>query len=217
MKRIVFAIVCILVISSTDAQSISRTTVEQYRQLVAECTGGNTPQSRKTLEYCAGRLEQWGFTFNRSRVIDMYNVHMNPFYRPEGEDTVGCMITTADDAVTSVSGIYTSTDPARTFALLAAAAELQSSLAAERGLGKFVCSVKGNVKNKFPKNVDEFKEAISGVGADDIKKVYISWDSADRSQKATLVYDNHLAGKKKPKASDRAELTIAVSDTRNLR
>ncbi len=217
MRKILLAIACMGLMAAAEAQTVGHATVDQYRQLVAECTGGDTPQSRKTLDYCTGRLEQWGFTFNRSRIIDMYNVHMNPFFRQEGQDTVGCMITTADDAVTSVSGIFTSTEPARVHALLAAAAELQAALAAERGMDKFVCSIKGNVKNKFPKNVDEFKEAISEVGADDVKKVYISWDSADRRQKATLIYDNHLAGKKKPKPSDRAELTIAVSDTRDLR
>ena len=217
MKQLILAIACILAATAMDAQTVSRTTVDQYRQMVSTCTGGDVPHHRQTFQQCNDRLEKWGFTYNRSGVVDMYTVHMYPFFRKEGEDTVGCMLATADDAVTSVSGIFTSKEASHTFALLAGAAELQESIANERGMTKFVCSVKGNVKNKFPKNVAELKEVLAEAGVDNVKWVFVSWESADRKQVATMIYDNKIYGKKKPKVSDRVELTLSVSDSRDLR
>lgn len=216
MRKILLAIACIGLMATVEAQTVSHATMEQYRQLVNECTGGNAPQSRKTLDYCSARLEKWGFTFNRSGIADMYTIHMNPFFRQEGQDTVGCMVSTFNDVVFGISGIFSSTSPARAFPLVAAAAELQNSLAAERECVKFVCSVKGNVKNKFPKDVAELKEVLAEAGEDNVKWVFIKWESADHKQVATLVYDNKISGKKKPKPRDRVELTIAVSDNRDL-
>ncbi len=216
MRKILLAFVCISLFATLEAQTLSRESVNLYRQLVAECTGGDTPQSRKTLDYCTERLEKAGFTFNRSGITDMYTIHMNPFFRKEGQDTVGCMVSTFNDAVFGISGIFTSTSPSRAFPLVARAAELQASLAAERGCEKWVCSVKGNVKNKFPKDVAELKEVLTEAGEDNVKWVFVKWESADRKQVATLVYDNKLYGKKKPKPRDRVELTVAVSDNRDL-
>ena len=81
---------------------------------------------------------------------------------------------------------------------------------------KFVCSVKGNVENKFPKDVAELKAVLAEADEDNVKWVFVKWESADRKQVATLVYDNNLYGKKKPKPRDRVELTVAVSDNRDL-
>lgn len=216
MRRFILTVLCILVIGAIDAQTISRTTVEQYRQLVATCTGGNAPQHRQNLQQCADRLAKWGFTFNRSRIAEFAIFHMNPFFRKEGQDTVGCVVSTFNDAVTAISGVFSSADPARAFSLLPGAAELQESIATEQGLGKFVCSVKGKVNNKFPKSVAELKALLAEVEVSDVKWVFISWESADHKQMVTLVYDNKLYGKKKPRPHDRVELTIAVTDNRDL-
>lgn len=205
MKKIALMILSLMAVVAVQAQTVSRAAVDQYNT-IAGWPG-------ESFASCSKQLEQWGFTYNSSGVINMFTMEMRPFVRPEGDDTVGVVLSVIDEVVCSVSGIYSSATPEHTFALIAEAATLQQRMATERGLAKFVCSVKGKVSNKFPKNTDELVAVLAEATAETVSDVYVTWRSANGRQVVSLIYDNKLYGKKKPRATDRADLTLGLSVT----
>ena len=200
MKKIVLAIVLVLSLGATQAQTVSKATVDQYRQLFK--------LNQQSFQTCDGQLAEWGFTHNKGGITDVFTMQMHPYFRQEGQDTVGAMLGIIDGVVYSLSGIFTSIEPERTFSLIAGASAIQQQYATSMGLTKFLCSVKGNVSNKFPKNQEELVKVLNEATADDVKMVYVTWKSADGKVTLSLVYENNRYGKKKPRAKDRAEITL---------
>ena len=202
MKKATTLFVCLLAFCMVQAQTVSKSTVDQYRQLVK--------MSGQSFTKCSGMVEQWGFTHNKDGIMDLFTMQTHPYFRAEGTDTVGVMLGVIDDVVCSQSGVYSSTDPTHTYALIAQGSAIQQELATAMGLTKYVCSIKGKVSNKFPKNQEELVEVLKGATAETVKQVYESWKSADGKTTLTLVYDNHLYNKKKPRSKDRAELILGI-------
>ncbi|MBR4339054.1 MAG: hypothetical protein IKP89_00355 [Bacteroidales bacterium] len=202
MKKTLFYLFILASLGISQAQTISKSTAEQYRQL-ATFNG-------QRFQTCKEQLTRWGFTYNQSGVIDMLSMKMHPFFRAEGEDTVGAMLSVIDEVVYSLSGIVSSREPAHIFPLIAQASAIQQQLATEKGLTKYVCSVKGEVSNKFPKSHDELVSVLAEATAESVGMVYETWKSTDGKQTVSLIYNNKLYGKKKPKARDRAELNLGI-------
>ena len=205
MKHLFAFFVCVLSFCALHAQSVSKVTVDQYRQLI-----GWTGESIST---CSERLTKWGFEYNKGGIINMFTMQAHPFFRAEGADTVGAMLSEIDGVIYSVSGIYSSREPSHTFALISQAAVIQQQLATERGLTKFVCSVKGKVSNKFPKNTDELVAILAEASSETVSDVYVTWKGSDGRDMLSLIYDNKFYGKKKPKSHYRAELTLGYGIT----
>lgn len=196
--------------SSLEAQTVSKKTMDQYQQMVAMITGTQRP----TFDVCRAKMESFGFTYNAAGVVDMFTTHMHPFYRMEGSDTLGFMLTTLDEKVYSIGATFLSVDPARAFPMIVKASEVQAQLAAKLGCTKYVGSVKGKVK-KATYNRAELLEVLNGVEADMVSDVYEHWKSEDGKLMITCIYTNKFYGKKRPKASDRVELTISVGNSGN--
>ena len=206
MKKIVIALVLLLSLGAAQAQTVSKATVDQYRQLIK--------LHKKSYQTCNDQLAKWGFEYNKGGVMDIFVMQTHPYYRPEGQDTVGAMLGVIDGVVYSTSGLFSSNDVARAYSLIAGASAIQQQLATEMGLTKYVCSVKGkNVKNKFPKNHEELVEVLSEASAETVSMVYEEWKSADGKVTLTFVYNNHLYGKKKPRKNDRVELMLGLGTT----
>ena len=205
MKKIATIIVCLLSIGILQAQTVGKTTADQYRQLVK--MEGND------FKPCSDKLVQWGFTYNPSGIIDIFTMQSHPFFRAEGQDTVGAILGVIDGKVRSLSGIFSSMEPSRTFALIVKASAIQQQIATDMGLTKYVCSVKGKVSNKFPNSHEELAQVLAEVSADDVSMVFESWKSADGKKTLTLIYNNKLYGKKKARSSARAELTLGLGVT----
>ena len=203
MKKIVLALVLVLSLGATQAQTVSKATVDQYHQLIK--------LNQQSYEICDEQLAKWGFTHNKSGIVDVFTMQMHPYFRQEGQDTVGAMLGVIDGVVYSQSGIFSSKEPERTFSLISWASAIQQQYATSMGLTKFLCSVKGKVSNKFPKSQEELVKVLNGATADDVKIVYVTWKSADGKVTLSLVYENKRHGKKKTRATDRAEITLGYS------
>lgn len=213
MKKMLFvaALVCGMValgMSPAVSQTVGKKTVEQFSQMADMCTGVNPP----AFTACSAQLQKYGFVYNPAGVIDMFTMKMHPFFRAEGEDTVGCMLAVYDDKVLSMSGIFSSIDAGRAFGLVAKASDLQARRAAAMGCTKYVGSVKGKVK-KVSSNRDDIMAALEGVDAEMVSMVFEQWKSADGKKVVTCIYENKRYGKKKPRDKDRVELTLGMSNT----
>lgn len=207
MKRIVVFIVCFVGLCSMQAkgQSVGAAEVEMYRQIL-NWTG-------QDFEQCSTQLAQWGYVYNKANIINMFTMVINPFVHMDENDTLGVMLATIDNVVYSVSGLYSSVVPARTFSLLVKAGELQHQIATERGLTNYSCMVKGDVKNKRPKNHEELVEMLAEASSETVRSIYEFWKSNDGKQSLTLSYDNKRYGKKSPRADACAELSIGLGMT----
>ncbi|MBO4599755.1 MAG: hypothetical protein J5641_03345 [Bacteroidales bacterium] len=190
------------------SQTVSRKTVDQYRQMVTMCNGAK----RATFSACSAQLKKYGFTYNASSVLDMFTMQMHPFMRAEGQDTVACVLVTLGDTVYTVSGVFSSTDVSRAFGVEPKASDLQAQLAAKMGCTKYVGSVKGKVK-KVSYNREDIKAVLASADADMVSMVYEQWKSEDGRQELTCIYKNNRYGKKKPKDKDRVEITLSVGNT----
>ncbi|MBQ9473991.1 MAG: hypothetical protein IJU81_06240 [Bacteroidales bacterium] len=193
---------------SLMAQTVSPETVKQYRQMVSMCNGAQPP----SFDACRSQLEQYGFVYNANNAIDIFTVRMHPFYRAEGHDSVGCMLSVFDDKVYTVGGVFTSLDAGRVFPLVAKASEMQAQLASQLGCTKYVGSVKGKVK-KVATKPEELRAVLEGVEAEMVSMIYESWKSEDGTRMITLIYDNDRYGKKAPKDKDRVKLSLSVGTT----
>lgn len=202
MKKLFIAIICLLSLGMAQAQTVSKATVEQYRQL--------QKLNQQSFSTCSDQLTKWGFVHNEKGVINMFTMLLHPFYRAEGQDTVAALLGVINDVVYSTSGVFSSMDAERTYAMIAQAGEIQQQLASEMGLIKYVCSIKGKVSNKHPKNREELVAVLTEGSAETVKWVYESWKSDDGKVTLTLMYDNKLFEKKKPRKSDRVELTLGL-------
>lgn len=191
-----------------SAQTVSQKTVEQYRQMVTICNGAKRP----AFVACTKQLESYGFVYNKAEIIDMFTMRMHPFLRAEGQDTVGCTLVTLNDTVYTVSGTFISMEPARTFALVNKASDIQAKLAAKYGCTKYVGSVKGKVK-KATYDRNELLAALKEADADMVSMVYEQWKSEDGTREFTCIYKNDRYGKKKPKSKDRAILTLSAANS----
>ena len=205
---ILFAVLAAILPMSAMAQSVSKKTADQYRQMVAMCNGAKRP----TFEACKAQLEKYGFTYNKAGVADMFTMQMHPFYRAEGEDTVACTLVVLNDTVFTVGGTFSSLDATRAFAVEPKASDLQAQLAAKIGCTKYVGSVKGKVK-KATYDRKELLAALEGVDAEMVSMVFEQWKSEDGHREMTCIYKNNRYGKKKPKDRDRVEITLSVGNT----
>lgn len=205
MKKTLLFLFILALTGGMQAQTLSKGTMEQYRQLMA--------LNGKRFQTCSAKLTQWGFSYNKNAYMEMIGMQMHPYFRAEGQDTVGAMIGVINEVVYSISGVVNSTDPTHIFPMIAQAGAMQQKLATEKGLTKYVCSVKGNVSNKFPKSHEELVSVLSETTAESVSMVFESWKSADGKQTVTVIYNNRLYGKKKPKAHDRAELSFGFGIT----
>ena len=194
--------------SRSMSQTVSRKTVDQYRQMVTMCNGAQ----RATFSACGAQLKEYGFTYNASGVIDMFTMQMHPFMRSEGRDTVVCVLVTLSDTVYTVSGVFCSIDASRTYGVEPMASDLQAQLAAKMGCTKYVGSVKGKVK-KVSYNREDIITTVAGADADMVSMVYEQWKSEDGRRELTCIYKNNRYGKKKPKDKDKVEITLSVGNT----
>lgn len=207
MNKMRLIAVCFFVLCSLPikAQSISSATVDHYKQILA--------WHQRDFESCSNQLTQWGYEYNRGNTINMFTVTMHQFMRMTDVDTVGAVLSEMEGVVNGVSGIYSSVSPSKTFSLVVKAAEMQQKLAAERGLTKYVCMIKGDVKNKRPKTHEELMQVLAEESSETVRMFMEMWKSEDGKQAMTITYDNKRYGKKKPREDACAELTLGYSIT----
>ena len=208
LATLLIGVLAVLMPKVTMAQVVSKQCVDQYLQMVKMCNGEKHP----TFEACSAQLEKYGFKYNKPGVIDVYTSQMHPFVRPEGQDTVVCMLVTFEGKVLTMSGVFISLDPTHTFSLITKASNLQAELAAQMGCTKYVGSVKGKVKISTY-NREELLTTLANADADMVSMVFERWKSPDGRIELTCIYSNDLYGTKKPKANDRAKLTLSVGNT----
>lgn len=206
MKQI-FSIVLALALAAgaVQSQELSAETEGQMEQ-VAGWAG-------EPFAACSDQLAQWGFEYNEKGTLNMYAMLMHPFYRAEGDDTIGVILGVVDGVVYSTSWKYISREPARAYALTGQAAAMQQRRAEELGMAKFICSVKGKVSNKLPKSAEELGQVLSEAEAGAVARVYATWRSADGRKTLSLTYDDKVTGKKTLKARDLVELSVGVGLT----
>lgn len=207
MKKIFFLTIVSFLFGMAmgQAQTIGKTTIDQYKQLLT------FPQ--KDYESCNAQVVQWGYEINKGDELNMFTMVAHPYVRMADGDTLGAMLAEIDGVVYSVSGIYSSASPSRTFSLIVKAAELQQQLAVERGLTKYVCMIKGDVKNKRPKTHEELMSVLSEESSETVRMVMEMWKSEDGNQSMTLNYDNKRYGKKKARDDAYAELSLGLGVT----
>ena len=205
MKRLALFVVCVLALGMAQAQTVSKETADQFRQLMK--------MDGQSFVTVSNQLTEWGFTHNES-VTDMFTMQMHQFYRTEGQDTVLATLGVIGDVVYSLGGIVAGMEAARIYPLIGKAGAMQQQKAEELGLTKYVCSVKGkNVTNKFPKSHAELEEVLAEMSEETVSWIFEQWKGADGKATMTLVYDNKLFGKKKTRRNDRVELSMGLGVT----
>lgn len=206
MKKFILLFAALLTFAGMSAQSNDNKNIERYEQLLKLI--------HQSYETCSQEVTSWGFTLNKSGIINMFTLQMNPFTCDDVNDSTGFVLSVMEDKVVGMSLTVGGYDPAGMFARVQKFSDAQNAICEEEGLTDYVCAIKGSFKAKMPSTHAEFIELLKELDGNEVKQIVEMWKTPDKKVAATCVYENKRFGKKKPKASQGIELTISLTDNR---
>lgn len=206
MKKVILFLAALLTFAGMSAQNNDNLNIIRYKQLLK--------LNRQSYEICSAEVTSWGFTLNKGGIINMFTLQMNPFASNDVNDSTGFVLSVIDDNVVGMSLTVGGYDPVGMFARVQKFSDAQNEICEQEGLTDYVCSVKGSFKTVLPKTHEELIELLKELDGQEVKQIFEMWKSQDKKVAATFVYENKRFGKKKPRANQGIEITIALTDNR---
>lgn len=206
MKKVIFLLAALLSFAGMSAQNNDNENIERYKQLLK--------LNHQSYETCINKVNSWGFTLNKSGIINMFTLQMTPFVSNGTSDSTGFVLSVMEDKVVGMSLTVGGYDPESMYARVQKFSDAQNAICEEEGLTDYVCAVKGSFKAKMPETHAELIELLKELDGNEVKQIVEMWKTPDKKVAAGCVYENKRFGKKKPRPDQGIELTISLTDNR---